>query len=81
MRLRVTVARHGLPSTDILWDINENHTEHPKTIAQLLEQINDVLPLESQDWGLEDYVLEVGGYECLHYSHVKQILRDEDRVV
>lgn len=55
---------------------------HPSaTIAQLLEDINDVVPLESAEWGLEDYVVEVSGYECLHYNPVAGILRDQDQVV
>lgn len=55
---------------------------HPSaTIAQLLEDINDVVPIESAEWGLEDYVVEVGGYECLHYTPVAGVLRDQDQVV
>ncbi|OAX79676.1 hypothetical protein ACJ72_06000 [Emergomyces africanus] len=62
------------------------------TIAQLLEDVNEVIPLETQveedggsggtgQWGLEDYVVEVMGFECLHFMEVDGLLRDGDEVV
>lgn len=61
------------------------------TIAQFLEDVNEVVPLETEtglfdneysgQWGLEDYVVEVGGSECLHYMEVEELLRDGDEVV
>ena len=62
------------------------------TIAQLLEDVNEVVPLETEpnlfgdshssgQWGLEDYVVEVGGSECLHFMDVEGLLRDDDVVV
>ncbi|KLJ08752.1 hypothetical protein EMPG_15820 [Blastomyces silverae] len=67
------------------------------TIAQLLEDVNEVIPLETQveedvgtgggigggvgQWGLEDYAVEVMGFECLHYMEVDGLLRDGDEVV
>lgn len=61
------------------------------TIAQLLEDVNGVLPLETEGelvddeysgaWGLEDYVVEVGGFECMHFMEVDGLLRDGDEVV
>ncbi|KAJ5096313.1 hypothetical protein NUU61_005669 [Penicillium alfredii] len=61
------------------------------TIAQLLEDVNEVVPLETEpsmfdpeysgQWGLEDYVVEVGGSECLHFMEVDGILRDGDEVM
>lgn len=61
------------------------------TIAQLLEDVNEVVPLETEpsvfdpefsgQWGLEDYVVEVGGSECLHFMEVEGLLRDGDEVV
>lgn len=63
------------------------------TIAQLLEDVNEVVPLETHrqpggrngesggQWGLEDYVVEVGGFECLHFMEVEGLLRDGDEVV
>jgi hypothetical protein len=54
--------------------------------------VNEVLPLETQvgdvdsqcgggQWGLEDYVVEVGGFECLHFMEVDGLLRDGDELV
>ncbi|KAK8211422.1 hypothetical protein M8818_003389 [Zalaria obscura] len=77
MRLRLSVHRNGLPPTNILWNApNEGKT----TISQLLEQLNDIVPLEDYEWGLEDYKVTVGGYECLHYQELCHILKDEDEV-
>lgn len=65
---------------------------HGFTIAQLLQDVNERVPLETQPgesvsdqdvghWGLEDYVVEVFGSECLHYMEVESLLRDGDEVV
>jgi hypothetical protein len=51
------------------------------TIAQLLQHVNEVFPLEGETWGLEDYSVTVGGYECLHYHELSAVCRDEDEVV
>ncbi|PYH64076.1 uncharacterized protein BO88DRAFT_491729 [Aspergillus vadensis CBS 113365] len=61
------------------------------TIAQLLEDVNEVIPLETEpalfdtecsgQWGLEDYVVEVGGSECLHFMEVEGLLRDGDEIL
>ena len=63
------------------------------TVAQLLEDVNNVVPLETVDtsvglndepcgqWGLEDYVVEIGGFECLHFMEVEDLVRDGDEVV
>lgn len=65
------------------------------TIATLLASINSTIPLEdfsppqrttsttslSRTFGLEDYVLELNGYEILHFEDVYSVLRDGDFVV
>ena len=61
------------------------------SIAKLLEDVNEVVPLETEprllgdkssgQWGLEDYVVEVAGSECLHFMEVEGLLRDGDEVV
>ncbi|KAI9842540.1 MAG: hypothetical protein M1838_003084, partial [Thelocarpon superellum] len=43
-------------------------------------QVNETFPLEAGEWGLEDYVVEVEGFECVHYHEVDAILRDGDQV-
>ena len=85
MRLRLVIERFGIPTVPILWTtaslrpgqaVNEENT----TIAQFLEYINEVIPLESENWGLEDYAVEVRGFECLHFLSLAQILKDDDEV-
>ncbi|MCJ1436226.1 hypothetical protein MMC27_005604 [Xylographa pallens] len=85
MRLQLTVGRQGMVPVYLLWDpiaLRPNRTEDGAniTIAQLLDQINEVVPLEAADWGLEDYVVEVNGFECLHFCSLS-ILKDNDYVV
>jgi hypothetical protein len=121
MRLHLTIQRHGLPVTRILWTTsppslfeqqarssssifaapssaitssrvpNALYATGGYTIAQLLEDVNEVIPLETEpglfdneysgQWGLEDYVVEVCGSECLHFMEVEGLLRDGDEVL
>ncbi|RJE25833.1 hypothetical protein PHISCL_01809 [Aspergillus sclerotialis] len=102
MRLHLLIQRHGLPATRIVWPISPSSLSGQRasshsvpnggyTIAQLLEDVNDVVPLETEtglfenesggQWGLEDYVVEIAGSECLHFMEVDGLLRDEDEVV
>lgn len=83
MRLRLVVKRHDLPDAAVVWTVETS--ENP-TISQLLEQVNDIIPLESEgEWGLEDYAVEVRGketnYECLHFQSVKDTLHEDDEVM
>ncbi|OBT79518.1 hypothetical protein VF21_01252 [Pseudogymnoascus sp. 05NY08] len=83
MRLRLVVKRHDLPDAAIVWPVND---EGRLIVSQLLEEVNEVVPLESGgEWGLEDYAVEVRGketnYECLHFQDVKSILHEDDEVI
>lgn len=80
MRLRLSVQRHRLPPTNILWSVPDHVSPQAYTIARLLEDVNTTIPLEAEHWGLEDYAVEVGGFECLHFSPVSQTLKDDDEV-
>jgi hypothetical protein len=85
MRLQLTIRRHSLPPTNILWTVRAQDptsiSAHASaTISQLLEDVNDIVQLESDDWGLEDYVVEVGGYECLHFQEIHAVLKEDDQV-
>lgn len=62
------------------------------TVAQLLADVNEVVPLETSpnqtehqngggQWALEDYVAELMGSECLHFMEVDGLLRDGDELV
>ncbi|MCJ1388553.1 hypothetical protein MMC18_001400 [Xylographa bjoerkii] len=84
MRVQLTVGRQGMVPVHLLWDpiaLRPNCTEDGAniTVAQLLEQINEVIPLEAVEWGLEDYVVEVNGFECLHFCSLS-ILKEDDHV-
>ena len=82
MRLRLTVRRHNLPDTPVIWVVDAN-----TTIYQLLEQVNEIIPIESDSgWGLEDYVVDLKGkeeanYECLHFQIVGSVLKEDDEVM
>ncbi|KXX73960.1 hypothetical protein MMYC01_209691 [Madurella mycetomatis] len=82
LRLRLVVQRHALPEVRIVFAIE---LDTGPTIANLLEQINEIIPLESNDWGLEDYIVELRGsdghaFECLHFQPVSGILKDDEEV-
>ena len=77
MRLRLRIERNALPPTQAIWPVKETKS----TISQLLQHVNDVFPLEGETWGLEDYSVTVGGYECLHYHELSAVCRDEDEVI
>ncbi|KAH7390835.1 hypothetical protein DE146DRAFT_662875 [Phaeosphaeria sp. MPI-PUGE-AT-0046c] len=80
MRLRLTVQRNGLPAANVLWNVPDTISSQAYTITRLLEDVNQVIPLEAEQWGLEHYVVEVGGFECLHFSPVMQALKEDDHV-
>ncbi|KAI0399622.1 hypothetical protein F4802DRAFT_588675 [Xylaria palmicola] len=82
MRLRLVVRRNGLPEVRLMWHVQLSSNP---TISKLLEQLNDHVPLESENWGLEDYAVELHDtdgtdFECLHYQLVRSVLKPDDRV-
>jgi hypothetical protein len=76
--LKVCNLRH------VIWAID---TSPNPTIFHLLEQVNETIPIESDgEWGLDDYAVEVKGssgvnYECLHFQHLANVIKDEDEVM
>ncbi|KAH8723199.1 hypothetical protein GQ44DRAFT_741155 [Phaeosphaeriaceae sp. PMI808] len=80
MRLRLTIQRNRLPDANIVWNVPDTNSSQAYTITRLLEDVNKVIPLEAEHWGLEHYVVEVGGFECLHFSPVVQALKEDDHV-
>lgn len=80
MRLRLTIQRNGLPAANILWAVPDTNSATAYTITRLLEDVNLILPLEAEHWGLEQYVVEVAGFECLHFMPVVQCLKEDDHV-
>ncbi|KAI9695149.1 MAG: hypothetical protein M1820_008855 [Bogoriella megaspora] len=65
MRIRLSVHRQDLPAADVLWALSEEQTRS-MTIAQLLEDVNKIIPLEADQRGLEDYVVEIDSIRPLH---------------
>lgn len=65
-----------------MWNVE---TDAGFTISRLLSNVNDVVPLESAEWGLEDYAVEYrdgeDGFECLHFQVVSDILKESDQVL
>ena len=81
MRLQLVIRRHCLPTERVLLPVDgESSSNGSTTIARLLEKVNDIFPLESGEWGLEDYTVEVRGFECLHFSELAQVLKEDDEV-
>lgn len=82
MRLRLTVRRNGLPDAPIIWDV----TDPAILVSQLVEQVNEVIPLEAGEWGLEDYAVEVitvggRGFECFHFQGLGRVCKEDDEVL
>ncbi|KAK3904125.1 hypothetical protein C8A05DRAFT_32089 [Staphylotrichum tortipilum] len=82
LRLRLVVQRHALPEVRIVFAVQLGTDP---TIANLLEQIDEIVPLESSHWGLEDYAVELRdasghGFDCLHFQRVVTILRSDEQV-
>lgn len=71
------IERNTLPPVQALWPVQN----HGATVAQLLQHVNEIFPLEADTWGLEDYALSVDGFDCLHYHELRAVCKDEDEVV
>ncbi|KAE9986901.1 hypothetical protein EG328_004343 [Venturia inaequalis] len=80
MRIRLCVRRNGLPDANLLWPAVEQVNGSKQKIADLLTAVNETMPLESLDWTLEDYVVEIAGFECLHWQFLGHVLKEEDQV-
>jgi len=83
LRLRLVVQRHALPEVRVVFAVS---LDNDPTVANLLEQINEIIPLEGNDWGLEDYAVQLRdssghGFECLHFQQVSLILKNDEEVL
>lgn len=83
LRLRLVVQRHALPEVRVVFAVS---LDNDPTIANLLEQVNEIIPLESNDWGLEDYTVQLRdanghAFDCLHFQHVSAILNNDEVVL
>ncbi|CCT73353.1 related to SRP40-suppressor of mutant AC40 of RNA polymerase I and III [Fusarium fujikuroi IMI 58289] len=83
IRLRLVIRRHAVPEVKLVWPCVANDD---LTVARLLALVNEVVPLESGDWGLEDYVVELydgkgDSFELLHFQPVGKVLKEDDQVL
>lgn len=83
MRLRLVVRRHALPETRIILPVS---LDEDPSIADLIDLVNGVVPLESEDWGLEDYVAELhdgegSAFDLLHFQRVVSVLKPDEEVL
>ncbi|RYO90732.1 hypothetical protein DL766_009292 [Monosporascus sp. MC13-8B] len=84
IRLRLVVQRNGLPEDRFMLPLS---LENDPTVAKLLEHVHsNYFPLESGQWGLEDYAVyrqssDGTRFECLHFSAVRTLFRDDDQAL
>ncbi|KAI9162944.1 hypothetical protein HJFPF1_04539 [Paramyrothecium foliicola] len=83
IRLRLVVRRNAVPEVKLVWPCAATEDF---TIAKLLIDVSDVVPLEGGEWGLEDYAVELsdgqgGSFECLHFQKVGKVLKEGDQVI
>jgi hypothetical protein len=85
MRLRLKIERCNKPTLPLLWNTdglrpNAEAGGPDASVADLLEQINEIVCLETDNHGLEDYAVEIDGYECMHWVSVWSVFKEEDEV-
>jgi hypothetical protein len=80
MRFRLSVVRHGLPPTRVVWSTPDEQLAGVFLVSRLLSEVNDIIPLEAREWGLEDYVVQLGEYELLHFHNLADVLRENDKI-
>ncbi|RYP09599.1 hypothetical protein DL764_001203 [Monosporascus ibericus] len=84
IRLRIVVQRNGLPDDRFMLPLS---LEGDPTVAKLLEHVHsNYFPLESDQWGLEDYAVYRQGsdgsrFECLHFSAIGSLFKDDDQAL
>lgn len=82
IRLHLSIRRNGLPTVNVVLPLN---LDDSPTISKLLEKVNEVILLESGEWSLQDYVVELRNFEgeffeCLHFQSVEDVVRDGETV-
>ena len=76
MRLRIQIWRNDLPVVKVVWQALST-----RTIVELLKEINDFIPLESDTWDCSDYLVSAYGYEALHFQTVENVFKEDDEVL
>jgi hypothetical protein len=80
MRFRLSVFRHGLPPMRVVWSTPDEQLDGVFLVSRLLSEINDIIPLDPGERGLEDYVVQLGEYELLHFHNLADVLRENDKI-
>ncbi|KAL7276440.1 hypothetical protein RUND412_000579 [Rhizina undulata] len=82
MRIRVVINRYLLPPTKIWWDLDSSFAPgEDRTVFVFLGKVSAIIPLDAGNWGLEDYAVEIDGFEILHFQEIETVVRDGDQVV
>lgn len=82
MRIRLALTRHSLGTVKLWWDTASIVNGSPNvTVSALLESVNQVVQLETVTCGLEDYVVEMKGYELLHFQILGDFVKEDDEIV
>jgi hypothetical protein len=81
MRIKLSVCRYRLPTVSLLWNVPQDQANAGTTITFLLAKIDEIIPLETDTWSLEDYTVEIGGFECLHFQPISSVIKEDDHVV
>ncbi|KIW08995.1 uncharacterized protein PV09_00893 [Verruconis gallopava] len=80
-RIKLKVQRNRLPDVDVVWAVKDVEGRERCTVSKLIADVDQSIPLESGEWTLDQYVVELDGYECLHYQFVSDVLKDGDEVI
>jgi hypothetical protein len=81
MRLRLHIVRKDLPARKVLWTSTSPEPSVGDDVSSLLRSINGVIPLQSANCRLEDYVVELDGFEVLGFQKVSAVFEKDDVVV
>ena len=77
LRLKLVVRRHELPDVRLLFGLKPMAL----SISDFLALVDERVPLVSNGWRLQDYLVTVGSFEALHYSDVGSVLKNNDEVM
>ncbi|QIW97628.1 hypothetical protein AMS68_003146 [Peltaster fructicola] len=79
MRLYLCIDRSGLAPVKTVWPLSQQR--HICSVAELLQDVNKTFPLETPDRTLLEYVVTLGGYECMRHHEVTSICKEDDELV
>ncbi|CCX11533.1 Similar to hypothetical protein [Tuber melanosporum Mel28]; acc. no. XP_002840981 [Pyronema omphalodes CBS 100304] len=81
MRLRLQIFRNGLPVVKLIWETTARlQPGTDEIVSNLLASVNEIFPLEGSTIGLEEYVVELDGFEVLHFQELSTVFKNDDTV-